>query len=117
MTAPLILSDQGDVAVFETVRDLERYVESPDIAAYSVFDTSGRRYFFKGCQDTSRDNAIFQGVNSAELDQENPGHIAQDELAAILRSYIRRVERCDPTETLSLQQLVQKTIDLCGYTK
>lgn len=117
MAAPLILSDQGDVAVFETVRDLERYVESPDVAAYRVYDAPGRRYFFKGYRNPAIDGSVFQRVKSVQLDEENPGHDAVDELMELLRSYLRRVERREPSEALSLQQLVQKTIEISGYTR
>lgn len=117
MSTPLILSDQGDIAVFETVRDLERYVESPDVAAYRVYDATGRRYFFKGYRNPSRDSAVFQKVELVELDEENPGPDESDDLMELLRSYLRRVERRDSGDTLSLQQLVQKTVELSGYTR
>jgi len=117
MAAPLILSDQGDVAVFETVRDLERYVESPDVAAYRVYDASGRRYFFKGYRNSAMDDSVFHQVKSVQLDEENPGHDAGEELMELLRSYLRRVEHREPSATLSLQQIVQRTIEISGYTR
>lgn len=117
MVGPWILSDQGDIAVFETVSDLERYVESPDVAAYRVYDASGRRYFFKGHRNCSTEETVFQKIQSVELDEENPGPGAVDELVDLLRSYLTRVERRDQVETLSLQQLVQKTIKISGYAR
>ena len=34
----VFLVDQGDISVFASVRDLERYVGSPDIGHYEVFE-------------------------------------------------------------------------------
>ena len=42
MSAPFILIDKGDVNLFESIKDLERYVESPDIAGYQVFGANGQ---------------------------------------------------------------------------
>lgn len=117
MTAPLILSDQGDIAVFETVRDLERYVESPDAAEYRVYDTSGQRYFFKGYREPSKGRAVVQKAQPVQLDEEDPGPQSAEELAQLLRRYLQRVGHREPVESWSLRQLVQKTIELIGYTR
>jgi hypothetical protein len=117
MAAPLILSDRGDIAVFETICDLERYVESPDAAEYRVYDASGQRYFFKGYQEPSKVDAIVRKVQSVQLDEEHPGPQATEELAQLLRSYLQRVGYREPVDSWPLQQLVKKTIELSGYTR
>jgi len=114
---PLIVGDQGDVDVFETVRDLERYVESPDAAECQVYDASGQRYFFKGYREPSKGGAVVQKVQPVQLDEEDPGPQSAEELAQLLRSYLQRVGHREPVESWSLQQLVQKTIELSGYTR
>jgi hypothetical protein len=114
---PLILSDRGDVSVFETVRDIERYVESPDAAEYRVYDAAGQRYFFKGYRQPSKGKSLFQRVDCVQLDLESPGPLATDELVQVLRSYLARRKRRETGAGLSLNQLVERTIALSGYTR
>ncbi|KMK50904.1 hypothetical protein RO21_09260 [[Actinobacillus] muris] len=41
MNLPFILNDNGDISLFATVSDLERYVEPDDITSYELFDALG----------------------------------------------------------------------------
>jgi hypothetical protein len=43
MQAPFVLIGDGDLAIFRSASDVERYVESPDIDLYRVFDCRGVR--------------------------------------------------------------------------
>lgn len=117
MVAPLILSDRGDIALFETVRDLERYVESPDADTYKVYDALGQRHFFKGQGVFPQSKAVVLGVRPLQLDEENPGPQEAEELMQLLRSYLKRVGNPGPVNSLPLDQLIQKTIEMCGYTR
>jgi hypothetical protein len=117
MLLPLLLSDRGDISVFETVRDLERYVESPDAFEYKIYDASGQRFFFKGDRPASKGVAFISKWRSMRLDIENPGLHEGDELSKVLRAYLQRVGYSDPIEPGSLQHLVLKTIELTGFTR
>lgn len=116
VTLPLILSDQGDVAVFETVADIERYVEPPDAAEYRIYDALGRRYFFKGYREPLG-SVLVKRSQPMQLDDEHPGDQAGNDLAQLLRSYLQRVGCREPLQTWSLEQLVRETIERSGYTR
>ncbi|MDR0771479.1 MAG: hypothetical protein LBE75_09875 [Burkholderiales bacterium] len=117
MNLPLILSDQGDVAVFETMKDLESYVESPDAADCRVYDASGRRYFFKGYREPCFKRSFVEKVEAVHIDREQLGLDEAEELTLLLRSYLQRSGLRDSTEGWPLRQLLKKTIEISGYTR
>ena len=42
MTLPLFVSDNGDLMVFQTREDAERYIEAVDVPSYLAFDAASR---------------------------------------------------------------------------
>lgn len=42
MIPPLIVSDNGDLDLFESIEDLERCIESPDVSSLRAFDAKGQ---------------------------------------------------------------------------
>lgn len=42
ITPPVIVSDSGDVNVFETIDDAEKYLEPYDVGSLTAYDSEGR---------------------------------------------------------------------------
>lgn len=93
MTPPLILCENGDVNLFEFVEDLERYVESPDIAAYRVFDANGDVLHLTTEEPVSGKKRwlnIVRRVVPVRIDVDAPRANAAGELESILRAFLVR---------------------------
>jgi len=90
MTPPFVLCDKGDVTLFESVDDLERYVETPDIASYRVFDASGQVFRLTSAQPSSTQKGGFGLVSvsrvSVSESQVNDGAA----LEVLLRDFLQR---------------------------
>lgn len=93
MKLPLILCDNGDVALFESVAHLECYLESPDIGGYRVFDASGDVLQLTTVEPVSDKKGWLNLVRVApvRIDVGESRMNAADELEERLRSFLSRV--------------------------
>lgn len=97
MKLPLILCENGDVDLFESIEDLERYVESPDIADYRVFDAAGDVLHLTTAQPTTGQKGTGQKgwlnmvrVIPVRIDIGRPRMNAINELEKRLRDFLSR---------------------------
>lgn len=94
MKLPLILCENGDVDLFESVADLERYVESPDIAGYRVFDANGDVLHLTTVQPQPASNEKgwlgVVRVVPVRIDVDAPRVNAVEELEGLLRDFLSR---------------------------
>jgi hypothetical protein len=82
---PVILWNNGDIVVFETVADAQRYVEPVDVqnGEYKAFDAKGQSLELIG--ETRRTGRIFRHESAAVVIRESqPPGPHRDELRRIL---------------------------------
>lgn len=118
MRLPLILCESGDVSLFESVEDLESYVESPDIAGYRVFDANGNLFHLTTAQPTSNKTGTVHviPVFPVRIDiVESPVNAAR-ELETLLRGFLLHATGTlyDQMILSELLGILQKTI---GFTR
>jgi hypothetical protein len=122
MTPPIFISDSGDLDVFRSVEDAERYVEAPQVleGRCVAYDSDGRLLrltapkskmsAFFSIRDYNVDRPIT--IEEAEAD---PSH--QVELTDLLRAHLPRVG-C-PAESIAntpLEGLVTIATERIGFT-
>lgn len=92
MKLPLFLCENGDVDLFESVEDLEHYVESPDVADYRVFDASGDVLHLTTAQPATRQKGWLNIVRvvPVRVDVGESPVNAVDELEERLRDFLSR---------------------------
>lgn len=112
MKVPLLLVDHGDISVFSSNQDLEKYAESPDIAGYSAFDAAGYQLDLQsvmGRIDTVVD------VNPVRLVE--VGGVPQPNLLRdSIRSFLNRVN-VPTSDDDDLSKLIGVLVETIGYTK
>lgn len=91
MKLPLILCDNGDVALFESVEDLERYVESPDIDSYRVFDANGDVLHLTTPASNKKSRSWGVQIDSVQVDADALRANAVKDLEGELRDFLSRV--------------------------
>ncbi len=93
MKPPIILVEGQNVSFFASAAALERYVESPDIECYRVFDADGQ--ILSLTSDTpppKRGQRIgWVAVGKVKVSRSEPPEAAPAELAQILSSYLTRL--------------------------
>lgn len=118
MKLPLILCENGDVDLFESVEDLERYVESPDIAGYRVFDGSGDVLHLTTAQPTPGQKGWLSMVRivPVRVDIGEARLNAADELEERLRDFLSRAtgKSYNQSALPELLTVLQATI---GFTR
>lgn len=112
MKTPFFLIDNGDVSAFSSGQELEKYVESPDIGDYLVFDTSGRKFELQSAQ--KRAGAIVD-IDRVQLIRSNEApqpHL----LRGILSSFLEKLNVPILTDD-DLPELVRLLVKTIGYTR
>jgi hypothetical protein len=116
MKPPIILSDEGDVALFESIEDFERYVESPDIASYRVFDAAGQVIRLATEHSTSAQSRSVNivPVGRVTVSESQVNEIAQ--LETLVRDFLARAtgKSYDRGALPELLRALQATI---GFTR
>lgn len=118
MTPPLILCENGDINLFEFVEDLERYVESPDIAAYRVFDANGDVLHLTTEEPVSEKKRWLNIVQvvPVRIDVDAPRANAAGELEGILRAFLIRATG-KPYGQSALPELLAALQATIGFTR
>ncbi|MDL5366322.1 hypothetical protein QSH18_11955 [Xanthomonas sp. NCPPB 2654] len=107
MKPPLILVDGGDVTLFGSESSLVRYVESPDIGEYLVFDSSGKRLALAAEVDEVKFLGLrLNKVELVKLAEPAFGLDESSELKVILNRFISR-SFGEERQGLSLSQLIE----------
>lgn len=122
MEPPIIVYEPGDVMIFQSVEDAERYLESPDVLEnrYVAYDSEGT--FLKLEAPQSRAIA-FLGTSVVPVEkvtissgEPQPSHL--EDLKQILRESLEHFSV--PREWLqraTLNDLLTKSIELAGFTR
>jgi len=115
MKAPFILVEGQDVTLFATLEALERYIESPDIDCFRVFDADGMRLDLTvvTSQPSRRAGIGWVEIVEAKASPKVPIEWDQDSLAAILSDHLERVTG-KPREPRSLDLLL---LELSPYVQ
>lgn len=90
MSPPFILCDKGDVALFESIEDLERYIESPDIASYRAFDANGQVLCLMTMYPTPAPQKLVSIVPVDRVTVSESGVHEVTELETLLRDFLFR---------------------------
>lgn len=117
--APIIISESGDIDLFETVEDAENKLEAEDVldGLFVGFDCKGRRLTLTVEKKTSK---WFFGVFDCEINRvkiscQDQGIFYESELKQLLINYFRDTGEPyvgDP----KLQTLIEKFICQYGFT-
>lgn len=107
MKPPLIVSEHGDVMVFETAEHLEQKLEPPDVLndEYVAYDSEGRRLSLQVADHRVR-------VSATEAE---PSHA--DELREVLANFLTRTGHGEGRSALSLSGLVDALVHAHGYSR
>jgi hypothetical protein len=112
MRLPIILVDGQDINFFDSVAAVERYVESPDIERYRVFDAEGQvlRLTSNTGAPTQRRWLGCVPVSKVEVLQLEPPEIASAELLQVLSNHLIQLTG-KPREGLGLGDLVRELME------
>jgi len=110
---PLFLVEGRDVSVFQTPDDLDRFVESPDLAEYRVFDSEGNEYFFKGVAERPAQKVGVIKVARGQLNRET-SHVATDEFRGYLLGALS-IDDAGEGAQASLSVLVALAVKKLGF--
>lgn len=105
MKAPIIVDDEGDVLVFDSVKKAERYLEPIDFrhGGSPIYDSEGRLL-----KVTIRTHRFVERVFLSE-DDHTPEH--RERLRRVLMAFLRRVSRSEGSyENDTLSELVQRAL-------
>jgi hypothetical protein len=117
MKAPFILYDKGDISIFESMETLTRYVESPDLINYRVFDSDGLEIPLKStgdCVDRSPWRLI--SIDPVAVESTEVLVDSSNDLVAILREYLKLLEPDKNVSILSLHALISMVRGRIGFT-
>lgn len=93
MQTPLVVSEMGDIDLFETVREAEVYLEPIDVEndEYEAFDASGRRLILDVVNEVLPGKSYPVRMTRIRLDEaiHDP---SVDRLAKLLREYLAGAE-------------------------
>lgn len=112
MKTPLFLIDSGDVSAFSSSQDLEKYIESPDIGGYLVFDASGLKLELQLAQKRVGMIVDIDRVRLVGSNNVPQPHLLRD----ILSSFLKKLN----VPTLAdddLSKLVRLLVETVGYTR
>ncbi|MCI2260286.1 hypothetical protein [Xanthomonas indica] len=116
MRPPFILIDGGDINLFGSENSLVRYVESPDVASYTVFDSLGKRLDFSATPDVVEFHGLkLSGVTPVKLVESDSGFDG-GELSEIISKFIQRSFGED-VGGRDLHQLISMLESRLGMTK
>lgn len=110
-----ILIDDGDITLFSSIEALERYVESPDIDRYTVFDNNGVRLHFESTSKVAgpKSKIAIVPVVPVRLKVNELGDVDSKTLLSYIRDFLTRVTG----KTLGdgqLSEMITKVQDVVG---
>lgn len=116
MELPLVVLDLRDALIFDSIRSLEAYVEAPDAPVYEVFDSSGRRFHFRGYgpNDPLDRQRFLMSKGYVKLDLENPGGLEPAYLKKRLLSILAMMGDDACSEASSLETLIERVGEKLG---
>jgi hypothetical protein len=106
-----ILNEHGDVNIFKSEKDMIDYVEPIDVEneEYEVFDSEGLKYRLY--------TKSFKNDGSVKIFLSSTGKYDKGKLKNILLDFLTKIDRSFKTKrSLELDDLINKTIDLIGFT-
>lgn len=123
MKPPIIVTEPGDVDVFESVRDAERYLEAPSVkkGRLKVYDSEGHLLSLE--QESVPDVKLF-GValiidpGTVKIGREESATTHKDELRGILVEFLMAtgVDQ-ESLEDATLENVLTQVITRQGFTK
>lgn len=118
MKPPLVLYDQGDLMLFESAEDLERYVESTDIIGYRVFDSNGDIVHLTTTPSSSEVRNRMRIVRIAPVRGSTniPRINAEQELEDLLRTFLMRITGKSHNQSV-LTELLAELQAVIGFTR
>jgi len=111
MKPPIILVEGQDVSFFASAVALERFVESPDIECYRVFDAEGQVFSLSSDVPSPKREHRFGcvAVGKVKVSRTEPPEAAPAELAQILSDYLARLSG-QPREVADLGELIHEVM-------
>lgn len=122
MKPPFIVSESGDISIFKSVFDAERYLESPDVidGRYIVYDSEGHLLKLEAMSQKSTSllglNVVQVGkvsISSGEAEAPRTEELRQ----SLVGFLVRLSAGNDWLKESTLQEVLAKTIEMTGFTE
>ena len=98
MKPPIIVSDPGDISIFRSAEEAERYLELPDVkdGQTIVYDSEGRRLSLEVLSepDSKFLGITISGAERVATGREESSTISGDKLRQLLIDILIKIWRC-----------------------
>jgi hypothetical protein len=113
MSAPIVISEHGDITILDTIEAAERYLEAPDVenSEYEIFDSLGNVLCPRiEMVPAKRLFGLFGGSSKVvRISASSTGACDKEGLRAMLVHFLRRSgSEFDTSEALPLSELIAK---------
>jgi len=116
----IVVYEPGDVNIFQSIEDAERYLESPDVDQLIAYDSEGR---FLDLKVPESKGLSFLGIGVIPVTkvtissaESQPAHI--EDLQEILHGLLQHLEvSMEWLEKATLDDLLVKSIEQIGFTR
>lgn len=115
---PLFVFEQNSIDVFKNIQDLENKLEPVDVEnnIYQAFDSLGNLLKLSVInKEVSILGKFKSHFKCVKVDGGYPNH-QNDLLKKLQVSYLQYSKQDDSFENISLEELKEKIIQICGYT-
>lgn len=116
---PIVVSEGGDVMIFESLSDAEHYLESIDVLQnrYRGYDSNGKLLRFVAAAPLCGEQIMSNGPVRINVAESIPSHGV--ELKKTLVEVLFRLNQGAEADLLNLplEALLQKSVSSLGYTR
>ncbi len=124
MKPPIIVSDPGNIDLFESVQEAERYLETPDVddGQTMVYNSEGRRLSLEVVTEPST-KLLGIEINCIRTEKIRIGRheslpVHGNELRQLLIDFLTRVGAAPELfHNTTLEGVLDKAIQRCGFTR
>ena len=124
MKPPIIVSDPGNIYLFKSVQEAERYLEPPDVkdSQTIVYDSEGRRLSLEVVSepDTKLVGIVVSGIgiDKVTIGREESLPVNGDELRQVLIDFLVRTGSAPELfYKATLEDVLDKAIQRLGFTR
>lgn len=115
MKGPFILFEGNEILIFRIKDEVERYVESPDIEIYDLFDSCGAQLSFSLNTSDVVDyvSAWIVKIVPVTVEDEFPTPQSIDNFISRLKFFLARYGRA--SDEKSMKDLIEDVVSITGY--
>ena len=122
MKPPIIVYEPGDVAIFRSVKDAERYIEPPHVleGLYIAYDSTGKMLDLRAPGAKTKNflgiKISYGGKVTISAAESDPSHA--EDLKKVLRDLLKDFGiSSEWLQTAKLEDLLNKGIETVGFTR